>query len=160
MRIAVAAVGKCRIGPHTTLITDYKSRVQSIGRTIGFSDFSVHEIEAPKGLTGKKRQSKEGALLLSTASAGGKKIVLDERGKSLKSSVLANSLAQWRDDGVTTATFFIGGADGHDTRVTHNADLMLSFGTATWPHMLARVMLCEQIYRAMTILTNHPYHRE
>lgn len=87
-------------------------------------------------------------------------VVLDERGKSLGSRDFADRLERWRDDGMREARFFIGAADGHDAALRDRADLLLSFGAATWPHMLARAMLAEQLYRATAILANHPYHRE
>jgi 23S rRNA (pseudouridine1915-N3)-methyltransferase len=87
-------------------------------------------------------------------------IVLDERGRSLASTDLACRLGSWRDDGVREARFLIGAADGHDGAVRDTADLLLSFGIATWPHMLARAMLAEQLYRATAILAGHPYHRD
>ena len=87
-------------------------------------------------------------------------IVLDERGKALASIDLARQLEAWRDGGRREARFLIGAADGHDEEVRGNADLLLSFGPATWPHMMARAMLAEQLYRATAILAGHPYHRE
>jgi 23S rRNA (pseudouridine1915-N3)-methyltransferase len=87
-------------------------------------------------------------------------IVLDERGKSLSSVDFAKKLERWRDDGKREARFFIGAADGHDDEQRRSADLLLSFGAATWPHLLARAMLAEQLFRATSILANHPYHRE
>lgn len=87
-------------------------------------------------------------------------VVLDERGKALSSRELADRLEKWRDAGMREARFLIGAADGHDTSTRDRADLLLSFGPATWPHMLARAMLAEQLYRATAILANHPYHRE
>jgi len=87
-------------------------------------------------------------------------IVLDERGKALASSELAAKLESWRDGGMREARFFIGAADGHDEEMRRSADLLLSFGPATWPHMLARAMLAEQLFRSVSILANHPYHRE
>lgn len=92
--------------------------------------------------------------------AGGVTIVLDERGKSLTSRSLADHLEKWRDMGIAEARFMIGAADGHDAAMRDNADLLYSFGAATWPHLLARAMLAEQLYRATAILANHPYHRE
>lgn len=92
--------------------------------------------------------------------AGGVKVVLDERGQALTSRQLAERLARWRDQGVPEAQFHIGAADGHDGALRDSADLLLSFGPATWPHLLARAMLSEQLYRATSILANHPYHRE
>lgn len=87
-------------------------------------------------------------------------VVLDERGRSLASSEFAAILSRWRDDGVREARFLIGAADGHDPALRDSADLLLSFGAATWPHMLARAMLVEQLFRASSIIAGHPYHRE
>ena len=87
-------------------------------------------------------------------------VVLDERGKVLSSRELADRLERWRDTGMREARFLIGAADGHSGPTREAADLLLSFGPATWPHMLARAMLAEQLYRATAILANHPYHRE
>jgi 23S rRNA (pseudouridine1915-N3)-methyltransferase len=85
---------------------------------------------------------------------------MDERGKQLTSSELAAVLGRWRDDGVREARFLIGAADGHDQSVRDGADLLIAFGAATWPHMLARAMLAEQLWRATSIVAGHPYHRE
>ena len=90
----------------------------------------------------------------------GVSIVLDERGQALSSTELAKKLEAWRDDGKREARFVIGAADGHDEEQRLGADLLLSFGPATWPHLLVRAMLAEQLFRAMSILANHPYHRE
>ena len=87
-------------------------------------------------------------------------ILLDETGESLSSTELAKKLERWRDDGVREARFMIGAADGFDDTARAKADLLLSFGRATWPHLLARTMLAEQLFRATSILANHPYHRE
>ncbi len=91
---------------------------------------------------------------------GTKLIVLDERGRQMGSKPFAELLGAWRDDGVREARFLIGAADGHDDAVRVEADLLLAFGAATWPHMLARAMLAEQLWRATSIISNHPYHRE
>ena len=87
-------------------------------------------------------------------------ILLDERGQALSSSELARRLEAWRDGGKREARFLIGAADGHDDGARADGDLLLSFGPATWPHMMARAMLAEQLFRATAILANHPYHRE
>ena len=87
-------------------------------------------------------------------------VVLDERGQSLPSTALAEKLGRWRDDGMREVRFLIGAADGHDAAVREAADLLLGFGPATWPHLLARAMLAEQLFRATSILAGHPYHRE
>ena len=92
--------------------------------------------------------------------AGSVTVALDERGKALTSTELAKTLDKWRDGGKREARFLIGAADGHEEEQRRSADLLLSFGPATWPHLLVRAMLAEQLYRATSILANHPYHRE
>jgi len=87
-------------------------------------------------------------------------VVMDERGNSLSSIKFARKLETWRDGGKREARFLIGAADGHDEEARGGADLLLSFGVATWPHLLVRAMLAEQLFRATSILANHPYHRE
>ena len=91
---------------------------------------------------------------------GSVSIVLDERGKAMSSVDFASRLEAWRDGGKREARFLIGAADGHDQSLRNYADLLLSFGPATWPHLLVRAMLAEQLFRATSILANHPYHRE
>ena len=86
-------------------------------------------------------------------------VVLDERGASLTSTALADKLGRWRDEGVREVRFLIGAADGHDEATRQSADLLLSLGPATWPHLLVRAMLAEQLFRATSILAGHPYHR-
>lgn len=88
-----------------------------------------------------------------------KTVLLDERGKNLTSEELASIMGCWRDDGIREARFVLGAADGHSKQERAEADLLLAFGKATWPHLMARAMLMEQLYRAMTILAGHPYHR-
>ena len=88
-----------------------------------------------------------------------KTVLLDERGKNLSSEELADIIGRWRDDGMREARFVLGAADGHSQQERAEADLLLAFGNATWPHLLARAMLMEQLYRATTILAGHPYHR-
>lgn len=86
-------------------------------------------------------------------------VLLDERGKALSSEKFAETLGHWRDTGVRETRFVIGAADGHDAQARSEADLLLAFGPATWPHLMARAMLMEQLYRAVSILAGHPYHR-
>jgi 23S rRNA (pseudouridine1915-N3)-methyltransferase len=93
------------------------------------------------------------------AFAGGRTVVLDERGRDMASTDLAALLGRWRDAGAREVRFLIGAADGHDAATREGADLLLGFGRATWPHMLVRAMLAEQLYRALSILDGHPYHR-
>ena len=158
MRLAIAAVGKMRSGPEAALVEDYLRRANGLGRRIGFSGPELKEVEAPKSLSGAKRRTRESDLLRAAA-PDAYLIVLDERGKQQTSAEFAAMLAKIRDGGARQAAFLIGGADGHDQSLTQAADISLSLGAATWPHMLVRTMLAEQLYRAMTILTGHPYHR-
>lgn len=159
MRLAIAAIGRLRGGPEFDLICDYSTRIRAAGRALGFTSFEIREMETPKGVVGAKRQLLESALLDQSAGPAAKRVVLDERGAALSSEAFAGQIARWRDDGVSEIAFLIGGADGHDKSLAAKADLVIAFGKATFPHMLVRAMLVEQIYRAITILAGHPYHR-
>ena len=157
MRISVAAIGKMR-GAEATLTEDYLKRSRDLGRRLGFTGPDLSEFEPPRGLAGPARTAKEGDWL-AAAGDGGVSIVLDERGKNLSSEDFAAMLANLRDSGTRQSAFLIGGADGHDKKVIASARQTIAFGAATWPHMLVRTMLAEQLYRSMTILAGHPYHR-
>ncbi|HBK90765.1 MAG TPA: 23S rRNA (pseudouridine(1915)-N(3))-methyltransferase RlmH [Parvularcula sp.] len=156
MRLTVAAVGRLRGGPESDLIEEYASRIRGAGRAVGVAAFDISEVEAPKSLTGEKRQARESELL-TAATQGARRIALDERGDVLTSADFAARIAGLRDEGAGEIAFLIGGADGHHRSLA--PDMRLAFGRATFPHMLVRVMLAEQIYRAVTILAGHPYHR-
>lgn len=151
MRLLLAAVGRARPGPERDLFDHYRSR-------LGW-DLELKEVEEKRPLGVPERIAREGELLLSCLPSGAAAVVLDERGRSLSSEDLATCLGRWRDRGQTQVAFLIGGADGHAEKVRERADLMVSFGVMTWPHMLVRGMLAEQLYRAECILANHPYHR-
>lgn len=156
MRLLIAAVGKLRDAPEAALAADYMTRAANAGRLIGFKSVDIVEVEAkPPG----DPRAEANALLRATPDEG-RKILLDERGAEWTSRQLAEKLARWRDDGVPAATFWIGGADGVSQSVKDNADEKLAFGRQTWPHRLVRVMITEQIYRALTILCGTPYHRD
>lgn len=159
MRISVAAIGRLRGGPELDLINDYATRIRATGRPLGVTAFDIRELEAPKGLAGPKRRERESALLLQASNEASRRVALDEGGQSLSSEAFAEKLRAWRDDGAAEITYFIGGADGHDRALLERTDFVFAFGKATFPHMLVRAMLVEQIYRAMTILAGHPYHR-
>lgn len=151
MRLTIAAVGRARPGPLRDLFDDYAGR--------SAWPLTLREVEARKGLSGAALKREEAALLLGVVPAGAAVVALDERGRDLDSAGFARLLGRWRDEGRGELAFLIGGADGHDDAVRDRAELLLSFGRLTWPHMLARTMLAEQIYRAQTILSGHPYHR-
>lgn len=156
MRILVAAVGRIRDCPEAELAADYLKRAAASGRGLGFKSIDLIEVEARP--SGDPRA--EAAALFRATPDGASKILLDERGAEWASRQLAEKLARWRDDGTGHACFWIGGADGVSQSVKDQADEKLAFGRQTWPHRLVRVMICEQIYRAVTILSGNPYHRD
>ncbi len=156
MRLLIAAVGKLRDAPEAALAADYVARAANMGRQLGFKSVDLVEVEAKA--PGDPR-AEAGALLRATPDQA-RKILLDERGAEWTSRQFAEKLARWRDDGAAGAAFWIGGAEGVAQSVKDNADEKLAFGRQTWPHRLVRVMIAEQIYRALTILCGNPYHRD
>ena len=159
MRIDVVAVGRMRAGPEADLVTRYLTRAEKAGRAIGLAGFKLTEPDESRLGSSTLRKAQEGERLLSLATDGGVVIVLDETGRHLTSAKFSNLMGTWRDDGRPSAVFLIGGPDGHDGSVVRRADLVLSLGAMTLPHLLARVVLAEQLYRTVTILAGHPYHR-
>lgn len=155
MRVTICAVGRLRAGPELALIEDYLARFQRTGRALGLGTAAVVEVEDRKG----GGPAAEARLLTRAAPPGSVLCCLDERGRTLTSPDFAAQLAQWRDQGSAEVAFVIGGADGIDSSLRDQADLLISFGAMVWPHMLARVMLAEQLYRASQILAGTPYHR-
>lgn len=155
MRVAVCAVGRLRAGPEADLIADYLDRFGKTGRALGLGPAQVLEVEDKKG----GGMEAEAVLLERTAPTGALLVALDERGVVLSSPEFAARLADWRDGGRQDVAFLIGGADGIAPGLRARADFSLSFGRMVWPHMLVRVMLAEQLYRAATILAGGPYHR-
>ena len=155
MRVHICAVGRLRGGPERALIDDYLTRFDRTGRNLGLGPVSLHEVEDRKG----GGMAAEAALLARAIPDGALVCCLDERGKALSSPQFADVLGGWRDQGRGDVAFVIGGADGIDPALRARADALLSFGKMVWPHMLARVMLSEQLYRAASILAGSPYHR-
>ncbi|MEZ6024288.1 MAG: 23S rRNA (pseudouridine(1915)-N(3))-methyltransferase RlmH [Hyphomonadaceae bacterium] len=152
----IAAVGRLRDAPEAALTADYLQRAAQAGRQLGFKGVDLAEVEGkPQG-----DARAEAAALYRATPDDARKILLDERGAEWTSRQLAEKLARWRDDGQACATFWIGGADGVSQSVKDNADEKLALGRQTWPHRLVRVMIAEQIYRAVTILCGTPYHRD
>ncbi len=156
MRLRVAALGRIKSGPERTLVDDYLDRGTATGRAIGLGPFAESEIDTRS----LKSSSDESRALAAGLDPGARIVLLDERGKALNSWQLARQIGQWRDEGCREAVFCIGGADGHDRSQLPQPDLMLSFGPAVFPHKLVRVMLAEQLYRAVSILAGTPYHRD
>lgn len=159
MRIIVAAIGRLKQGPETELAARYAKRAAQAGRGLGLRDVDIIEIRESRAAEPDKRMIEESIALANVIPAGAAVVLLDSRGESLDSPALAGRLAQWRSDDRPGAAFIIGGPDGLAPTLTAQAELRLAFGAATWPHQLVRVMLLEQLYRATTILTGHPYHR-
>ncbi|MEQ6202157.1 23S rRNA (pseudouridine(1915)-N(3))-methyltransferase RlmH [Sulfitobacter sp. HNIBRBA2951] len=155
MKVHICAVGRLRAGPEKTLLDDYLSRFDKTGRGLSLAPVSVLEVDDRKsgGMTAQapllRRMIPQGAIICA----------LDERGVVETSPKFANRIANWRDAGTRDLAFVIGGADGIDKSLRQEADHLLSFGAMVWPHMMVRVMLGEQLYRAASILSGGPYHR-
>jgi 23S rRNA (pseudouridine1915-N3)-methyltransferase len=155
MRVTICAVGRLRSGPERALCDDYLMRFDRTGRGLGLGPSALVEVEDKKG----GGMPAEAALLSRAIPEGAVVCAVDERGEVVASPVFASWLAGWRDQGRDVA-FLIGGADGIDPALRARADRALSFGRMVWPHMLVRVMLAEQLYRAASILSGAPYHRD
>ena len=151
----ICAVGRLRRGPEKDLFDDYSARFGKLGRGLGFGPLGLREVEDRKG----GGMAAEAGLLRAAIPEGALLCILDERGQTITSPDFAARLGEWRDAGHRDLAFVIGGADGIAPDLRAGADLALSFGPMVWPHMLARVMLAEQLYRAAAILAGTPYHR-
>ena len=151
MRLSLLAVGRMKPGPLRELFDSYQKRLTH--------PLALREVEEKRALPSEQLKQREGELLLGALPAEARVVALDERGKALSSPDLARKLAAWRDDGNQEICFVIGGADGLAPQVRARADLVLALGSMTWPHLLVRVMLAEQLFRAQSILAGHPYHR-
>ena len=159
MRIVIAAVGKLKDGSERELYARYADRVAAAGRQAALGPVEVRELAEGRASGLEARMADEAARLLARCSDCTHRIVLDERGKALTSRQFADLLARVRDRGEPSLAFLIGGPDGHGTAAREAADTTLSLSAMTLPHGLARIVLAEQIYRAVTLLTGHPYHR-
>lgn len=155
MRVHLCAVGRLRAGPERDLVEDYVQRFDRTGRALSLGPLSVHEVEDKRG----GGMAAEAELLGRAVPSGALLVTLDERGRVLSSPEFAEQIARWRDGGRQDLAFVIGGADGIDPSLRDRADFSISFGRMVWPHMLARVMLAEQLYRVAAILAGTPYHR-
>ena len=157
MRVHIRAVGRLTArSEERALVDDYAARFVQTSRALGWRGFSETEVEdkSSRGMTAEaellRKGMPDGALL----------VCLDERGRQMTSPEFAEKLRGWADQGRSDVVFVIGGADGIDPSLRAEADMLLSFGAMVWPHKLVRVMLAEQLYRAASILTGSPYHRE
>lgn len=152
MKFLIAAIGKAKTdSPEMRLMAEYSKRISG---KLAVKEFDIKHSDT------STRIAKESEALLGACKGYDKIIALDERGKDLGSRELANTIANWQQKGASSIAFIIGGADGLSDEVRKSAHLLLAFGRATWPHMMVRAMLTEQIYRAQTITDGHPYHRD
>lgn len=152
MRILIASVGRSRPAPHRTLFEHYRARLSW--------PVQIQEVTLPHALPADQQKEREGTLLLDCIPKDSIVVALDERGHRLSSAAFARTLGTWRDEGRRDIAFLIGGAEGLAEGVRQRANLVLSLGEMTWPHQLVPALLAEQLYRAETILSGHPYHRE
>jgi 23S rRNA (pseudouridine1915-N3)-methyltransferase len=155
MWIGITAIGRLGLTPETALAKDWCKRATVQGRALGLGPVDILEVETRK--SGKIAESQ---ALIDAAGPGAFLVVCDERGDAFSSRDFAQRIAKLRDQGERRVAFLIGGADGHSDELRDMARMKLAFGPQTWPHALARAMLAEQIYRAVTILSGSPYHRD
>lgn len=156
MRIVIAAVGRLRGGPEADMTIDYLKRATAAGKPAALGPCDLAEVEAATS----GDAAREADLLLKAIPKGATVIALDERGEAWSSRLFGQKLARWRDQGAPALTFLIGGPNGLAPAIKDAAHGQLAFGPQTWPHRLVRVMLAEQIYRAISIETGSPYHRD
>lgn len=159
MRFTLTCVGKMKAGAEKDLLDRYLDRARKTGRGLGISDVRVVELAESRAQRPEDRKAEEAQALLGTVAGSARIVALDENGKNLTSADFSLKLESWKDQGISDVMFAIGGADGHGQALIARADLKLALGAMTWPHQIARILLAEQIYRAMTIQSGHPYHR-
>lgn len=152
MNILIIAVGRMKKSAESEILDTYLKRCPW--------NVKIIEVEERRPIKGAERMAREGDLLLNAIPDGSTVIALDERGKEMRSTAFAEKIRIFQDHGTSNLVFLIGGADGYDPKVKAKADLKISFGQMTWPHMMVRAMLGEQLYRASTILQGHPYHKD
>jgi len=159
MRILIAAVGRLKAGPERELAERFRKRAADCGRSVGITTVDIVEIRESRADDAERRMQEEGNAIAHAIPERAVVAVLDERGTNPTSMAFAEHLRGWRVEDRPAVVFVIGGHDGTAVGLRQKANLRLAFGAATWPHQLVRIMLLEQIYRAVTILSRHPYHR-
>ncbi len=152
MNVKIIAVGRIKSRPEDEIIKTYLQRIPW--------NISVIEVEEKRPIKGVERMAREADLLLKAIPDDAVVVALDERGKEMRSTLFAKKIRTLQEQGVANLVFLIGGADGYDDKVKKRANQLISFGAMTWPHMMVRAMLAEQLYRASTILLGHPYHKD
>ncbi|MFB9953398.1 23S rRNA (pseudouridine(1915)-N(3))-methyltransferase RlmH [Rhizobium puerariae] len=159
MRITLFAVGRLKAGPEKELASRYLDRFAKAGPAVGLELSRLAEIQESRAGNAETRKREEAGALEKTLPEGAILILLDERGKALDSEAFADLIGRYRDNGKRDLMLAIGGADGLDPELRARADIVLNLGSMTWPHQLVRILIAEQLYRAVTILSGHPYHR-
>lgn len=155
----LSCIGRMKAGADKDLFDRYLDRARKTGRVLGITEVILTEMPESRAQRADDRKAEEAKAILSALQSGARLVVLDENGRNLTSPDFSRKLESWKDEGVPEVVFAIGGADGHGQDVLARADLKLALGAMTWPHQIARILLAEQIYRAMTIQSGHPYHR-
>lgn len=159
MRISLFAVGRLKTGPEKELASRYLDRFAKTGPAVGLELSKLIEIQESRAANADTRKREEAGALEKALPEGAVLILLDERGKALDSEAFAGVIGRYRDGGKRDLMLAIGGADGLDSELRGRADAVLNLGSMTWPHQLVRILIAEQLYRAVTILSGHPYHR-
>jgi 23S rRNA (pseudouridine1915-N3)-methyltransferase len=158
MKILLISVGRTAKGPERELAERYHKRITPLARSLGFGALDIKTVPESQKNSAGLRRAEEAQKLLKLVPQG-TLIALDERGKTIASEAFSRFMQIALDDGRGAITFVIGGPDGLDDGIKSKADKIIAFGAMTWPHQLASAMLMEQIYRGLTILSGHPYHR-
>ncbi|MBL8565691.1 MAG: 23S rRNA (pseudouridine(1915)-N(3))-methyltransferase RlmH [Hyphomicrobiaceae bacterium] len=159
MRISIVAIGRLKDGGEAELVARYRERIEGAGRGLALGPLSITEFPESRLSDAPGRSADEGSRLVEASARADVRVILDERGKAMGSEAFARWLASERDQGAREIAFLIGGPDGHGVAVRALPATKLTLGPMTLPHGLVRVILAEQIYRAITILAGHPYHR-
>ena len=159
MRMLIAAVGKLKDDEERSMVSRYTKRIDTAGKSLAIGPLEILELPESRAASADERKADEAVRLLKIASDADFTIALDVQGRSVSSEAFANVLRKTRDNGAKSCAILIGGPDGHGSDVLAKANLKLSLGALTLPHGLARVVISEQIYRAVTIIAGHPYHR-
>lgn len=159
MKLAIVAIGRLKGGPERELVERYRGRIAGMAGSLGCSGLDIVELPESRGRRADDRQAEEAAAIRARLPAGSALVIFDERGRALGSEAFAGRVRDWRDAARPAMACVVGGPDGLAQNLRDAADLTLSFGAMTLPHQIVRALVAEQIYRALTILSGHPYHR-
>jgi len=159
VKLLLTAVGRLKAGPEREICSRYVERAAAASRAVGLTGIELREMDESRARRPEDRKAEEARALRQMLPPGARLVILDERGKSLTGEAFSSDIGRARDAGTPAYVMAIGGPDGLDETLRSEASLVLAFGAMTWPHQLVRIMAAEQIYRAVTILAGHPYHR-